>query len=246
MLLTGLTVLMCAGSALNDSPEFHQYYPSHHHSHQNPRKHPVNRIYHRGHSPSEKRRQRNVRYSHQSSQFPKLRHYPQQSFRQQRRFPNPSIGSYGRKPIFIQPSHEVPYDARNDRRHNQVPAFNYRGTRKIEQTPLKTNKNSFYRNKGKDKLKSFLKKKEKKSRVVDNVPIESAVVSQKVKVPPSEPKTSGHKAKPQTIKRAQKTGKPVVKVADERNYNSSPPAPRFIIEQAGKIKNEKNCPIICN
>ena len=78
-------------------------------------------------------------------------------------------------------------------------------------------------------------KKEKKSRI-DNVPIESAVVSTKVKVPPpSEPKTSGHKAKPQTIKRAQKTEKPVVKVADERNDNSAPPAPTFIIEQAGKI-----------
>ena len=236
MLLTGLTVLMWAGRALNDSPQssqFHQYYPSHHHSHQNPRRHPVS-SYYRGHSPSDRRSQRNVHYSHQSSQFPKPRHYPQQSFRQQRRFPNPSIGSYGRKPIFIQPSHEVPYDARNDRRHNQVPAFNYRGTRKIEQTPLKTNKNSFYRNKGKDKLKSFSKKKEKKSRI-DNVPIESAVVSQKVKVPPSEPKTSGHKAKPQTIKRAQKTGKPVVKVADERNYNSGPPAPQYIIKQAGKM-----------
>jgi hypothetical protein len=76
-------------------------------------------------------------------------------------------------------------------------------------------------------------KKQKKPRI-DNVPIESAVVSTKVKVPPSsEPKTSGHKAKPQTIKRAQKTGKPVVKVADKRNYNSGPPAPRFIIKQAG-------------
>ena len=70
---------------------------------------------------------------------------------------------------------------------------------------------------------------------IDNVAIESTVVNQKVKVPSSEPKTSGHKAKPQTIKRAQKTGKPVVKVADERNYNSGPPAPQFIIKQAGKM-----------
>ena len=238
MLLTVLTVLMWAGSALNDSPQssqFHQYYPSHHYSHQNLRKHPVSRSYQWGHSPiSDRRSQRNVQFSHQSSQFQKQKHYPQQSFRQQRRFPNPSIGGYRRKPIFIQPSHEVPYDARNDRRHNQVPAFNYRGTRKINQTPLKTNKNTFYSNKGKDKVNSFLKNQEKKSQI-DNVPIESAVVNLKVKVPPSEPKTSGHKAKPQTIKRAQKTGKLVVKVADERNYNSGPPAPRFIIKQAGKI-----------
>ena len=237
MLLTVLTALMWAGSALNDSPQssqFHQYYPSHHYSHHNLRKHPVSRSYQWDYSPvSDRRSQQNVQFSHQSSQFQKPKHYPQQSFRQQRRFPNPNIGSYRRKPIFIQPSHEVPYDARNDRRHNQVPAFNYRGTRKIKQTPLKTNKNTFYSsNKGKDKVNSFLKNQKSQ---IDNVAIESTVVNQKVKVPPSEPKTSGHKAKPQTIKRAQKTGKPVVKVADERNYNSGPPAPRFIIKQAGKI-----------
>ena len=237
MLLTGLTVLIWAGSALNDFPQsnqFPQYFPSHQHSNQNLRKNHISRSYHRGYSPSDRRSQRNVQYSHQSSQQFKSR---QQPYRQQRRFPNPSVGSYRRKPIFIQPSHEVPYDARNDRRLNQVPAFNYRGTRKIEQTPLKTNKNNFYSNRvfAIDKQNSILKTKEKKSRI-DNVPIESAVVSTKVKVPPpSEPKTSGHKAKPQTIKRAQKTGKPVVKVADERNYNSGPPAPQFIIKQAGKM-----------
>ena len=237
MLLTGLTVLIWAGSALNDpqSRQFHQYFPSYHHSYQNLRKSHISRSYHRGYPVSDRRSQRNVHFSHQSSQFLKSRRHPHQSYRHQRRFPNPNIGSYRRKPIFIQPSHEVPLDARNDRRHNQVPAFNYRGTRKIEQTPLKTNKNSFYSNKATDKVKSFIIKKEKKSRI-DNVPIESAVVSTKVKVPPpSEPKTSGHKVKPQTIKRAQKTGKPVVKVADERNYNSGPPAPQFIIKQAGKM-----------
>lgn len=238
MLLTGLTVLIWAGSALNapQSNQFHQYFPSHQHSYQNLRRDHISRSYHRSQSPSDRRSQRNVHFSPQSSQHLNSRHHPHQSYRQQRRFPNPNIGSYKRKPIFIQPSHEVPLDARNDRRRNQVPAFNYRGTRKIEQTALKTNKNSFYSNKGTDKVKSYLIKKQKKPRI-DNVPIESAVVSTKVKVPPpSEPKTSGHKAKPQTIKRAQKTGKPVVKVADERNYNSAPaPAPRFIIKQAGKM-----------
>ena len=241
MLLTGLTVLIWAGSALNapQSNQFHQYFPSHQHSYQNLRKNHINRSYHRGQSPSDRRSQRNVHFSPQSSQHLNTRHHPHQSYRQQRRFPSPNIGSYKRKPIFIQPSHEVPLDARNDRRHNQVPVFNYRGTRKIEQTALKTNKNSFYSNKGPNKVKSFLIKKQKKPRI-DNVPIESAVVSAKVKVPPpSEPKTSGHKAKPQTIKRAQKTGKPVVKVADERNYNSAPPAPRFIIKQAGNMKKRK-------
>jgi len=238
MLLTGLTVLMWAGNALNDSPQlrqFHQYFPSHQHRYQHFRKNQIGKSHHSAFSTNDRRRHQNVHSSHLSNQYSNPRQYSQESYRQQRRLPNSYIGSYQRKPILIQPGHEVPHDARNDRRHRQVPAFNYRGTRKIEQTPLKISKNNYYSKNGslKDKQNSFLQTMTKKSGI-DNMSSESNVVSTKVKVPPpSEPKTSGHKPKPQTIKSAQKTGKPVAKVPVERNYNSAPAAPKFIIKQAG-------------
>ena len=131
---------------------------------------------------------------------------------------------------------------RNDRRSNiqQVPGFNYRATRKIKQTPLKTSKNHIIK-KEKEIVKKYPSEQKDKKRLVaknDNLAIESYALETKVKVPLPKLTTVGSKTPPQAVKsiKTQTRVKPVVaKVPVKRNYNSAQaqPSPQFIIKQAG-------------
>ena len=258
MLLTSLsTFLLLAGSAQNvDSitKEFHQYFPYHQHLRtpyfQNGQSHNTQRIsrnYPRGHTYHKNKAVpshiSSPIYTNQPQVRKQLRLLPTQTRHQKQLSYNEAHRGYQRKPILIQPNHKHhghPQNTRNERRPSHVPPFNYRSTRKIEQTPLKLSKN--FLSKKQPPIKTYFNKKEtrKVASKNDNLAVESYAVETKVKVPQtSQFKTVGHKLKPQFTKSYQKTVKPVVaEVPVKRNYNSAPApaAPKFIIQQAGKIR----------
>ena len=230
MVVHALMLVLCLGSVLSDKtqPPQYKYHPY--------KQHPVSSYYnHYQHLQQNNRRHFQRSYtlprassSHLSS--PSLRYKPRPG--RTIRHLRPAKYRYDRAP---HPQHSVL------RRPPHVPASNERATRKIEQTPLllgkaqtgrkEGDKRKKYSPYGGNKHKNFLIQK-------DNLAVESQVVETKVKVPPQLSLPSAHKPKPQPVKSSQNSVKPAVakaKVPVNRNYNNVPQAPKFIIQQAGKI-----------
>ena len=224
MLLPSVSILLLVSQSLCDT-QFHRYHPYHqkhlqHHnqiqSHRSskagpsyPRKDLV-----RSSSPHYVPARKEFRVSHQNRNHRLLNQ------------------KYQRKPILIKPGqYQQQYRPRSDIRHNKniFPSHNYRTTRKLEQSPLKTANHVSSGTKTKFKEhKHHLKSKN------DNLAVES--VENRVKVVFPSQAAHGYHVKPQAgIKSSNNRGvKPVAEVPVNRAYNS-PAQPKFIIQQAGKI-----------
>ena len=253
MLLTTLLLVGWISDLLGDHPQqqYHQYFPyrqhltspylqqsrnsrSHHSSYQQPSVKRKDFLSHPS-SPT---------YAQQKSTVSKQLRLPQNPNRHHKQLSSSKVHhNYQRKPILIKPTHHhqgFQVQHRNDRRSNfqQVPGFNYRATRKIKQTPLKTSKNHIIK-KDKEIVKKYPSEQKDQKKFIakkDNLAIESFALETKVKVPKLT--TVGSKTPPQAVKssKTQTRVKPVVaKVPVKRNYNSAQaqPSPKFIIKQAG-------------
>ena len=232
MLLSGLVVAVCLGTVVSQ----YQYHPynqhrdSHYYNYHQQQTNNNRRHFQRSFSYPSVPVQRSESSSHLSS--PAYRYQPR-PVRTNKHLRVPVKYGYDRHPILTQPSQQN----KLLRRPLQVPANNVRTTRKIELTPtsLSVKKYSSPHDGKKHKTKFLIKN--------DNLAVESQVVETKVKVAPGGSQfpqlfTSAHKPKPQPVKSSQNSVKPAVakaKVPVNRNYNNVPQAPKFIIQQAGKI-----------
>ena len=126
----------------------------------------------------------------------------------------------------------------------QLQVKNSRETRKIANTQLKLGGNVLNSVDGKQKFNVDKSKAEKFQFKKDNLAIESNIVETKVKIPNSKKIANSYtskakyETKPQLVKKPAKVYHPKkvkpVEVSINRNYDSAPVAPKFIIKQAGK------------
>ena len=256
MLLYSFLIFAGISDLLGDHPlhhqQYHQYFPYHQHLNSPYLQTQPTRNSRSHHSSSTYKQQISTRkdfLSHPSSPthavqpaVSKQLRLPQNHNRHHKQLSNTKVHhNYQRKPILIKPTqhHQGFLHNRNDRRSNiqQVPAFNYRATRKIKQTPLKTGKNHIIK-KQKEIVKKYPSEQKTFQSKNDNLAIESFALETKVKVPTAKLTTVGYKPQPQAVKssKTQTRVKPVVaKVPVQRNYNSvqNQPSPKFIIKQAG-------------
>ena len=229
MVQSALVVTLCLGAVLSDTPHpaQYQYHPYHQHQYRQYRHLPNNRRHFQP-APSHSRGQveRLETSGHLSS--PAFRYKPR-TVRTNRQY-RPGQYGYDRHPILIQPTQQN----KVLRRPLQVPVSSerLRSTRKIEQSPLLLTSNhlpsSKYSGQAGTKHKTRFPIKN------DNLALESQVVESKVKVGGEQLFRSAHKQKPQPVKSSQNLVKPAVaKVPLNRNYNTVPQGPKFIIQQAG-------------
>ena len=165
--------------------------------------------------------------------------------RHKRVLPQNSFHQFKRKPILIRPNGVK----QNPRAQIQKKPFqNIRETRKIANTKLKLSGNFLKSNRARNEMDSDDdKKSEKKLQFVkDNEPSESRSIETRVRLPSHKLQTRPeirkivYDAKPQVASEHlniyhQKKVKPDEALIN-RNYNSAPEAPKFIIKQAGFVQ----------
>ena len=231
MLIPSLSILFLVSQSFCDQ-QFHKYHPYHqkHLQHQNQ----IHKHTHRS-SKAVPSYPRNSLVRSSSPHYVPVRKDFRVSHQSQNRNQRQLHQKYQRQPILIKPGQfQQQYRPRTDIRHhkNIFPSHNYRGTRKLEQTPLKTASHNHVTSATKKKIiehKHHLKAKN------DNLAVES--VENRVKVAFPSQTAHGYQVKPQAgIKSSHNRVKPVAEVPVKRAYNSPAPAqPKFIIQQAGKI-----------